>query len=236
MIYQLSNIGTRHSLSGEENQDVICFDKNNRYTVITLADGVSSCEKAREGAEIASRAITNLFLKKGDYFMDFSKEQISDFAVSHIVYELTKEAKKNGRSVEDYSSTIASVLYDKKKKRILFFNIGDGLIFASDNEKCRILAMPSDSSSGCGVTTTKNISAASTAEIIDAGTIETITICSDGAWKNMINGNRLKREVINMISVGKYDELKDYLEQRPSFDDYSIISLKLPRGNRRKVA
>ena len=68
MIKEFSNMGNCHVEINDKNQDAIYYGSNRNFTVILLADGVSACREAKCGAEIASRAITNLLLKKGDYF------------------------------------------------------------------------------------------------------------------------------------------------------------------------
>ena len=78
MIKELSRMGAYHAMMNGENQDALCHGKNRDLCVITLADGVSECKEAKTGAVIASRSITDLFLKKGHYFLEFEKEQIAD--------------------------------------------------------------------------------------------------------------------------------------------------------------
>lgn len=227
MIYELSNTGAHHFSANVENQDVVHSGNNDRYAVISLADGVSACKEARKGAKIASEAITNLLLKKGGRFLGFNDEQIAEFVVSHVLYELKCQAKADSRKVEEYSSTIASVLFDKRSRRLLYYSLGDSIILATFNGKCRMLAMPSDSSDGCYVTTTKNASIITKAKVMDAGEIESIIICSDGAWKQMYNKNRLKPEVAELLANNEFEGLKEYLLMQDCFDDYSFISMEL---------
>lgn len=236
MIKELSGMGTHHIEGNGENQDALCHAQNKDFCVISLADGVSTCKEAKSGAEIASRAITNLLLKKGGHFLEFRSEQIADFALSHILFELEKCAENDSENIEEYSSTVASVLVDKKKKRILCFNLGDSIIMATGKGKCRVLAMPADSSSGCCVTTTKSAASMASVKLFDASSIESIVICSDGAWRQMFDKNKLKPEVFNLIANNEYDGLRDFLVEQNCFDDYSFISLDMRQRNRRKTA
>jgi hypothetical protein len=236
VINKFSHIGAYHDSIHEENQDVVYSGTNRRFSVISLADGVSSEKEARAGAEIASEAVTNLFLYKGDCFMDFETEKIAEFTASHVLYELNQKAAADSKAVEDYSSTIASVVYDKRKRKLLLLNLGDSMIIAASNGKCFILAMPSDSLNGCCVTTTKKAALMTKVKVMDVGVLDSILICSDGAWKNMIIKNRLKPEVASLIACGEYRKFKDYLESQESFDDYSFISMDLKHNHRRKSA
>ena len=236
MVIKLSEIGARHFAENGENQDALCHAQNNDFYVVSLADGVSTSKEAKSGAEIASRAITNLLLKKGKYFLEFENEQIAELALSHILFELKQRAENDSNYLEDYSSTVASVLMDKKKKRLLCFNLGDSMIMAMSKGKCRVLAMPSDSSSGCCVTTTQGADTMVSVKLIDASAVESIIICSDGAWKCMFDKNKLKREVFNLLANSNFNGLKDFLKKLNCIDDYSFIALDLRQRNRRKSA
>ena len=236
MIKELSQMGIHHALANGENQDALCHGKSKDLCVISLADGVSTCKEAKRGASIASQAITNLFLKKGNHFLEFDDEQIADFAVSHVLRELKQEALNASLPVIDYSSTVASVLVDKRKKRMLCFNLGDSIILASRNGRCKVLCMPSDSSFGCCVTTTKRAEKRVSIKMCDIGSMESVVICSDGAWREMFVKNRLKPEIARMLSNNEYDELKDFLISQNCFDDYSFISLDMRHESRRKCA
>lgn len=236
VIKELSEMGMRHSGVDGENQDALCYAQNQNFCVISLADGVSTCKEPKSGAEIASRAITNLLFKKGDYFLEFEREQIAEFTISHILFELEQRAENDSKDVEEYSSTVASVLVDKKKKRMLCFNLGDGIIIAAGKGKCRVLAMPADSSSGCCVTTTKSAAAMVSVKLLDTSSVESVVICSDGAWRQMFDKNKLKPEVYDLLANNEYDGLKSFLAKQNCFDDYSFISLDMRQKKRRKSA
>lgn len=237
MITVLNEIGSNHKENGTENQDVICHGRNSKFSVISLADGVSSCREARSGAETAARAITNLFLKKGDYFLDFEEKEVAELSLSHICWELKKEADAGNEEVEAFSSTLASVLIDRRKKRMLCLNLGDGMILSSGGGRCRILAMPSDSRDGCCVTTTQGASSMVTVKLLDLGSEdESVMICSDGAWKLMCFQNRLKPEIYDMLAGHEYGELRRYLAAQKHFDDCSFISLDMRKRKRRASA
>ena len=149
MFYQMSCIGRHHSFLGEENQDVVLTAENHRYEVITLADGVTTCKESKKGAEIASKTVTDLLLKNAPQVFALDSDQIIEIIIMQVLYELEQKAETDHRSVDDYSSTISSVLADKKRNRMLYFHLGDGIIIASENERCRVIAMPDDNSRGC---------------------------------------------------------------------------------------
>ncbi len=235
IINEFSEIGTRHSALNEGNQDAVCYGVNGRYAAISLADGVSSCKRAKAGAEIASRAMTNLLLKKGERFFAFEEQQIAELALSHIFFELRKQAGEAHEDVNAYSSTIASVLFDRKMHRMLCLNLGDGIILAEAGGMCRVLAMSSDSSDGCCVTTTKNGAAMATVKIVEKCYDGSVAICSDGAWSKMYAKNKLKPEVSALLANHDFDKLKGFLSSQGCADDYSFISIEFS-GKMRKSA
>lgn len=227
MIYTLSDTGYHHSALSEENQDAVSFATNRKYTVISLADGVSSCKEAKKGAEIACRAVTDLLLMKGDYFLEFEKDQISRGVMAHVLHEIDRQARKESKCTDEYSSTVESALYDKKHHKLLFFHLGDGVIIASGKNGCRVIANPAHSTAGCCVTTTQNAVSATKVGIIDTASFDSVVICSDGAWREMYSGNRLKTEVASFLVERNFDKLKHFLRSQHCFDDYSFISMDL---------
>lgn len=60
LIKELCKAGKRHTEAGLDNQDVVMSAENDRYTVIALADGVSTCKESKKGAYTACGAIINL--------------------------------------------------------------------------------------------------------------------------------------------------------------------------------
>lgn len=225
MIEQVCHIGARHSAEQTENQDTIYFGENERYTVISLADGVSACKEAKVGAEIASRAATELLLNRGDHFLEFDDDWIAESIISHILYELKQKARADLQAVEEYSSTIASVLFDKKSRRLLCFSLGDSLIAATGSGGFRIIVRPSDSTDGCCVTTTEEASLLAQVIKTNVGTLDTVLIFSDGAWGQMFKKNRLKPEVSEMLADHRLSDLREYLILQNGADDYSFISM-----------
>lgn len=236
MIHEYSKTGTLHIAANEENQDVIKFEQQNDYAVISLADGVSSCAEAKCGAEVASQAITNLLLKNSTFFFDLDEKQVAEFVIAHVLYELKQKAREADKDINEYSSTLASVLIDKKRERMLCFNLGDSLIMSIGNGKSRILSMPSDTLDGCCVTTTSN--AAGMADVKKAKTHQndSVIIFSDGAWQCMFMGNRPDTRVKAMLDASDTSGLREYLDAHECPDDHSFVCLNIKPKYRRKSA
>ena len=236
MIHKMSQIGAFHADTGGDNQDVICYGETKNYHVISLADGVSACSRAKSGAIISSSATTNLFLKKGDHFLEFSENQIADLLLSHILFELNRQAKKDAKELEAYSSTISSVLVDKKNNRMLCVNLGDSIILGIGNDRCRVLAAPSDSSSGCCTTTTTAAALMLTVRKMDSDPFDSVVICSDGAWRLMFTQNRLRSDISDWLKKQDYDSIKSFLLRQELYDDCTFISLALRNAKGRRTA
>lgn len=227
MIDKLSEMGAHHRAEQGENQDFVCYDQNRNYCVISLADGVSTCTSAKIGAEIAAKSISEGFMHAGNAILASNCEEAARYLLGIVQTNLQRCARQENAGVEDYSSTLASVFIDKKKKRAMCFSLGDSLIMGVENGKCRVLAMPSDSRYGCYTTTTLGAENLAVAKIIDITDFQSILICSDGAWTQMFDKNRLKKKIFNLLVNDDFEGLKTFLTKEKCFDDYSFIALTL---------
>lgn len=219
-----------------ENQDAVCCGRSGRYSVISLADGVSSCKRAGQGARTACEAVTNLLLKRAGYFLEADQSRAARLALSHIRYELNRRAEEDSEKIEEYSSTVASVLVDKKKGRLLCLSLGDSLILAVGYGRCRVLAAPSDSREGCCVTTTRGAEGLILAKVEETDFLDSVVIFSDGAWRQMYAGSRLKPEAAALLASSDFEGLKAYLAAQDGPDDGSFAAVELRRRNRRRTA
>lgn len=236
MIKQFSKPGEHHCFDSMQNQDAIAVAKDKRYIAISLADGVSTCSEGKRGADIACKAINTLLKQNASFFFRFDKTQIAEIALTHIFFRLNKQAKQDGQDVAAYSSTISSVLIDAKQKKAILINLGDGIIIGTSREAIKVLAMPGDSTGGCYVTTTKNAISKLDVQIIDIKNMDSITICSDGAWKEMFCKTRIKPEISHHLLHHEFDRLEHFLERQNCFDDYSFVCAELETTNWRQSA
>lgn len=136
----------------------------------------------------------------------------------------------------DYSSTVASVLVDKRRDRMLCFGLGDSLILAVGQGRCCTLVLPDMAGATCCVTTTRNAAARTTVRTWDTAKIDHVVICSDGAWRPMFTGGRMRPEVEALLIEGDFDGLAAFLTRQNCFDDHSFVSLAIhPRSQRRSA-
>ena len=205
-------------------QDYTCFEEGPRYLVTVLADGVSTCPDSYEGAKVCCEALKAILFAKADYFFEFDTDKIKDLVMSHVLYELRKHVELKSGTIEDYSSTLAGVLYDKKEERYITLSVGDSLIVGSGFGKCEILSMPYDSTSGCPATTTNNVLEVTEVKISDSANYETITIFTDGAWRELYDRNNMKENVKSALISGDFKCIEDLLTTSEPFDDSSFIT------------
>ena len=227
IINSLSRPGTRHILNNIENQDFVSWGENENFLTAVLADGVSSCVHSSKGAKTACEVLNRIFLRKGDFFLNsdvrFYKKEISKMILSYILQEIEKISKGNTGDIDgmkEYSSTIAGILYEKKSDKFLCFNVGDGMIVASNSDRgdYQVLLAPYQNEKGCCVTTTRGAENTAGLKIFHADNINSIIILSDGAWKKVFNDK-------NFSSLNNFIELDNYLEKSNCNDDYSYIAM-----------
>ena len=225
MIYKYTKIGAFHKERGAENEDAVRSASGSRYTVIALADGVSSCARAKEGAAAAADAVTSLYAENGAVFFGSDTQSLKRITMSHAVYHVKEKAKQIGCDVADCSSTLSSAVYDRKKNKILYFNVGDAVILGVKKDSLRVLAQPyaSDADGTC-VLTTEGAQAAADGKVIDADGYNAIMICSDGAWKKMYRFGYPKAEVRSFLVKNDFKKLNSYLAQQENEDDCSYIA------------
>jgi hypothetical protein len=234
LIYKLTKTGKYHLQNNQQNQDVVLSGENRRYAVIALADGVSECSRAGEGARLACETVIEMLLANGKHFLKFCAEKTADFVTAQIRYALKDLAELDGERVEEFSSTFACVLLDKVTKKMMYYNLGDSLVAATEQDKCWVLATPFDSTYGCCVTTTKNAEKTVKTAVVDASVFSSVVICSDGAWRMMYDRGRMKPDVKKSLSEQSYDALDELLNDGDSFDDYSYILIDFTKKQKNK--
>lgn len=209
--------------------------ENRRFTVIALADGVSTCSMAGHGARIACDAIIELMLKRGDYFMECKKNDAIESILCHVQYKLKNDSERTGVDAGEYSSTLACVAIDRKTKKVFYFSLGDSMIFSVVSGACGILAKASDSCCGCPVTTSRGAAECAVAGVAEKGSLDSVMICSDGAWRTFFKHDTMKTDVQNMLCRCEYVKIGQFLENSEVYDDHSFISLEMNK-KRRKAA
>lgn len=227
MIIKFKRRGERRS----ECADAVLGGCRGAYSAISLADGVSMCKYAAEGADTACGAATELLLRHGGYFISAPESRAASEVLFHVLGRLTERAESSGDDVSDYSSTLSSVLIDRKRGKLLCLSLGDSVVIVCGRGKCRVLSSPDIRFGGDGVcvTGTRGAENAFRAQKLDASDVDSVTICSDGAWRHMFERGRIKEPVCGMLLSGDFKRLGGYLAGETPEDDCSFITIKLDK-------
>lgn len=223
----MSKAGSYHTKQDMPNQDAVLYDSDRRLTGLFLADGVSQCARGSAGARLSCEAMKNLLMKKGACFFSLEEPEIAEFAMSHVFHTLRGEAARAGEPVDDYGSTMACVLVDRRGGRMMTLNLGDGLIAGVRDGSLKILAMPDDASEGCCCTTTHGAARRTAVRFVDTRDLDEVFVCSDGAWRTLFDGGRMREEARQLLCHGSCAALAEYLRSADTFDDCSFISMDL---------
>lgn len=225
MTHHYSSAGTHHLKEGRENQDAFSICSNDQYSVMVLADGVSTCTHAGQGAQLACDTASQLLLGCADYFLSAPQELIPGIILRNILHVLGKWAETEGVRIEEYSSTLSFVLHDRKQRKLLLFQLGDGLIIGSRDGRCICLLQPGDSTDGACVTTTHLAERQCGIRLLDADQYQALMLLTDGAWQAFTACGNLRQQVQDAFLQGEYHVLQNLLQQAPPMDDHSFLIL-----------
>lgn len=218
--------GEYHTNNRTENQDAVIHAENEEFKIIALADGVSSCENGKAGAEIACRTVRDIFLSCGEIFFAYPHEQTAYLILAEIVRNLSAAAKQNNASVASYSSTLCLVCLEKRTGRVFTFQLGDSNIFFLSSSGFR--AINAKKFNNLCFTTYPDADEQTCIGVFETKNIDGIMICSDGAWQLLYDKNALEPDVLKSIQASDFDFFADYFESRHNPDDcsYAILNLK----------
>lgn len=226
-VRKFSAAGTYHISNNIENQDALSFWDGGRYCAAVLADGVSSCSRAAEGAGFIANAMTE-WLKNncGSLFLQ-RPDRIAEAAADEIQARLGEYSRSIMCGAEELSSTLSFVLADRESPRAVCLSLGDGLIISASSRQCRVEIQPDIIIGGCFTTTTEGFEKVIRCRVIAAEDIHSIAVCSDGAWKAMYDKTRLREDIRTAFMKNDTEHIFDVLQKSNSFDDLSIIFTEL---------
>lgn len=221
MIFQFTAVGTCHKYKDIINQDALAAIDNEQYSIIALADGVSSCARAREGAQEACRAVTELLESNPEYFMQTTEKLRSQVVIEHVMNALSKLAGDS--DPVSLSSTLSFALLDKCKGKVLLFQLGDGLVVGCQDYRVCCLIQPDRDTNGICVTTTHGAAERCYSRICDCKKGDAFMLMSDGAWHSFVEHGKLQPLIADAFSCGNYDHLVQVLQISAAKDDNSFI-------------
>lgn len=230
-----SNTGKYHLSNEIDNQDAFSTGCNDRFDAVVLADGVSSCKKSGEGAEITVETVKKVFLENGDIIMKSDIKESSWAVLSVLEKELEKKAVQDNEDVKEYASTLAAVLIDRKSKNVFIMNLGDSMIMGIKGMDIGIVGMPCDSSRGIPSTITKLSNHFTDSLMINSkdGTFkyDAFVLCSDGAWREMFYKGKIRNDVKEMLIKRNFNGLRNFLKDKNTMDDCTFVALDTEREN-----
>ena len=197
--------------------------ENERYKFIALADGVSECTNGKDGADIACETVAQLFLSCGNLFFNSIPEKAAYLIISEVLDRLSKKSNSKDENVRSYSSTLCFACLDNESKKILTFQLGDSCIFTVSEKGVEKTNLQYENA----FTTTLNAEDYVQIKFIDATTINSIMLCSDGAWKLMYDGALLINGVIADIKETRLSAVDNYFDYLCPNDDCSYIFMDL---------
>ena len=220
MITTYQRTGAYHKKNKLECQDVIFQSESNTATIIAIADGVSSCENSKRGAEIACKAVSDIMLGETEYIFASPREKAAGLLISYVQGKLREEAAKGNSSFESYSSTLSFVCFNKLSGEIMSFVLGDSLLYLMMDGKLT-LACTTEHFSGNQTYTTTTDGVEKVVEIKRLYSYRNVkfVLATDGAWREFYeNGAVCSSAEIAMLN----NDIAAYLDNKPCSDDCSI--------------
>lgn len=227
MFFSWSRTGNYHQENETGNQDRIVVKNKDQQSVIVLCDGMSSCKHADRGAEVSCNSAIDFLLCIGQRLLRYDASDSGKKILTHIRYDLQKEADRLGCKVEDLSSTFACTFYDKDSGKILLISIGDSLVGGVTKEKIEVIMEPSISVQGCPATTTKGVESVMQCKYLDASRYQSIFLCSDGIWKSFYKYSEVEEAVQKRLLKEEYGAFIQDLNKEELEDDSSFVVMEI---------
>lgn len=220
--------GEYHLKNGLQNQDVVLCAESKKAKIIVIADGASSCENSKRGAELACGAISDIMLNETEYFFTSTKEKIAGLLITYVYRKLLMESKTKNETVESYSSTLSFVCFNKISGEIMTFVLGNSLIYSIQNGNMALFCNPKlFNDFKTYTTTTKGAASAAEIKIIPSAKKFQFLLATDGAWKTFYKNGVLSEKVECAVMDGS---IIGYLEKQQCKDDCSIVMMDIPKG------
>ena len=213
-----------HKELKKQNEDHMLCGDNKKYAFIILAHPISGCSKGLNGAQTACTVTMDLLNKKGNDFFEMHNSKIAYLITSQVFYELKEKAKKDGVPVSEYSSTLAFVLYSKKLKKHIIFNLGNNLIFLTHGDQCADFIKKGVDCREVVCTTTENVFTKVLAKKQSLDQVESACIFSDGIASAFCENKDLFDMIVKSVSMGDFTLLTDYFESTNNYNGLSFIA------------
>lgn len=225
-LYHYTRAGLYHEERGEENQDAVCWNRENGIAVLSLADGVSSCRRGGEGARIAAAVVRDELMKNREAYLQNTAVKRSGSLLSAVIRELENVSREEGILPEEYSSTMSGVLVDENIGKMYYCHLGDSMIMMIKNHTVQLIGRPDTSTDGTVCTTTQDAYEAFSEGIVSLDSVTSIMLCSDGIWREMYKRGHLIPGFRSILVADDIPKLIEYFETHEVIDDIGLIAVK----------
>lgn len=217
-VKKFSKKGRYNEENNQENQDYLCSIETDKYIGIVLADGASSCKRARDGARYVCEVLTQVIHQEPRLFWEFSKEKIAFLIIQQILYYLERK-KELQIAIQEYGSMFCMAIMEKKNGRMILMSLGDNDIISIKQNGFRELVEIGKYKEKMCLTTTHGAELAMDIMEYKLALGERIFLCSNG-FRFLLTDN----EVVQLLNENDIEGLKHYLSQMVSEDDCSFIT------------
>lgn len=229
-MYIFSKKGTFHQATGSACQDVIKSADFGSWQIIAMADGVSSEEYSGTGSNLACSEALN-YLHWQHEKIGFLPQSWSQNMLNHITSVITEHATANNRKATDYACTLMVLVFERERKIMHCFNIGDGLLLGiGEDNKCRVLVKPQDDSLGCPTIFTENIKTAIDLKHFCTSNIKCLLLCTDGAWKSMYKRGVMDAGIKHDLMTRDFCGFINHMKKIEPQDDCTFAILETGRA------
>lgn len=218
-----SKTGEYHKKHNLENQDYSYTYETSEGAFFAMADGVSSCENSREGAEIACAISAKVILDDIDYYFDSKPEKTIDLILANIRHRIRKIAKGAHQKDISYASTLCFVCVHKKRNQVMTFVLGDSRVyfFSSGTAYQKNPVRTYEDNVTC-TTLTEFVREEVGFSIDDYSEDDGFMLCTDGCWKNLFYIDENNNTVMKKVDS---NEIMEYLNNTVITDDCSFLAV-----------
>ena len=218
--YSYSKTGSAHIADGICNQDAVLTASANGISLAVLADGVSSCENSRTGAEYVCGLIRDIMLTEADFYMSLKSKSIAGLIVGFVRDELKKLADGAGEEPVSYASTLCFVCIDSRRGKTLVFSLGDSRIYAVGSDSGTAALGREYEIAGCA-TMTDGVQHKVYAEVFPSEKFDSFMLCSDGAWRLMTASEAIESKLQEDIAAEDVRSIYEFFDSADNQDDCS---------------
>lgn len=211
-------------------QDCVLFEENGHVALAAVADGVSSCKNAAEGAQIACQTIKQIMTQESDYYFSCKQDCVGSLLLNYVCRVLQSAADEAGEDVMSYASTLSFVCFHKKSGKMMVFSLGDSKVFSVGETGIQCLTdSQADENNRCCATVTQGAEKQVQLQVFVYDGQTDYLLMTDGAWRLLYTDCRLRKDLREQIEKRNYRDLASFFENMKPTDDCSYIALQSDR-------